>query len=143
MMKVLWALGISVVLALPFVGTDAYVLAQQENAASEPEVQWLWGEVVSVDNLKNELKVKYLDYETDTEKEILMSINEKTTFENAKSLSDIKPQDTVSIDYEVNSEGKNIVKNISVEKPEMTESSPEAVLPEENENFTNENLNKE
>jgi hypothetical protein len=84
----------------------------------EPEMQWLWGEVVSVDPSKNVLVVKYLDYEADAEKEMSLSVDEKTTFENSKSLDEIKPQDTVSIDYMSAGEGKVLAKNISVEKPE-------------------------
>lgn len=89
----------------------------------EPDMQWLWGEVVSVDTQKNELSVKYLDYDTEQEKEIKVALDNKTTYENIKSIAEIKQNDTVSIDYIVSPEGKNIAKNISVEKPE----SPEAV----------------
>lgn len=88
----------------------------------EPDLQWLWGEVVSVDTQKNELSVKYLDYDTEQEKEIKIAVDDKTTYENTKSIAEIKQNDTVSIDYIVSPEGKNIARNISVEKPE----SPEA-----------------
>lgn len=97
----------------------------------ESQTQWLWGEVVSVDTQKNELLVKYLDYETDQEKETGVSADDKTTYENIGSLLEIKPQDTVSIDYTVSPEGKNIAKNISVEKPESAEPAAGGVtLPE-------------
>jgi hypothetical protein len=96
-------------------------------ALPESEVQWLWGEVVSVDTLTKQMIVKYLDYETDTEKEITININDKTNFENAKSLDEIKAQDTVSVDYITNPEGKDIAKNISVEKNEGVQ-----ILPEQN-----------
>jgi hypothetical protein len=95
--------------------------SQEPTAAaslSEAEIQWLWGEVVSVDAQKGELGVKYLDYETDQEKQITVTVDSKTTYENAQALLDIKPQDTVSIDYVVGAEGKNIAKNINVEKPD-------------------------
>ena len=36
-------------------------------APSEPDVQWLWGEVISVDIQNMSLSVKYLDYEEDRE----------------------------------------------------------------------------
>lgn len=98
---------------------------------AESQTQWLWGEVVSVDTQKNELLVKYLDYETDQEKETGISVDDKTTYENIGSLLEIKPQDTVSIDYTVSPEGKNIAKNISVEKPESVEPQAGGVtLPE-------------
>ncbi len=94
----------------------------QTEPSGEPEIQWVWGEVISVDGYKSELVVRYLDYETDQEKEMAISADDKTAYENARSLSDIKPKDTLSIDYVVNAEGKNIAKNISVEQPETTPS---------------------
>jgi hypothetical protein len=95
--------------------------AAEEPAAStpaEPEMQWIWGEAVSVDAASSSIKVKYLDYESDTEKEIAITVDNKTTYENAKSLEEIKAKDTVSIDYLVSPGGQNLAKNISVEKPE-------------------------
>ena len=93
-------------------------------AANEPDVLWLWGDVVAVDAQKNELTVKYLDYESDNEKEIPVTVNDKTAYENAKTLAELKAQDTVSVDYVV-VDGKNIAKNISVEKPESIEPAKE------------------
>lgn len=108
--------------------------AMPSETQTEPETMWLWGEVISADIQKNELLVKYLEYETDLEKEITITVDDKTTYENIKSLTDIKPNDTVSIDYIVNPEGKNIAKNISLEKPEAietpsTETTPKDVEP--------------
>jgi hypothetical protein len=94
---------------------------------SEPEVQWIWGDVVSVDAAAKKVQVKYLDYETDTEKEISIETDAKTTYENANSLEEIKAQDTLSIDYMMNADGKNIAKNISVEKPESAQAVPQDV----------------
>jgi len=102
--------------------------AQQESpqeplppVALDSEVQWLWGEVIATDFPKNELLIKCVDYDTDTEKEVTVTASDKTTYENVKSLLEIKPQDMVSIDYTVDNQGRNIAKNISVEKPEAGE----------------------
>ncbi len=103
---------------------------EQILAPSEPEIQWLWGEVTSVDITNKTLLVKYLDYETDSEKEMTINIDDKTTYENVKAIDEIKPLDTVSIDYIVNTEGNNIAKNISVEKPEGNIEIQEETLPE-------------
>jgi len=92
---------------------------------SEPETQWIWGEVVSVNTAAKTVLVKYLDYETDTEKQININVDDKTTYENVKSVDEIKPQDTVSIDYIINPDGSNLARNISVERPEDTETLPE------------------
>lgn len=85
---------------------------------SELDMLWLWGEVIAVDPQNNTLLVKYLDYETDQEKELNINIDDKTTYENIKSLDEISPKDTVSIDYILSPDGKNTAKNISIEKPE-------------------------
>jgi len=87
-------------------------------AVTTPETQWVWGEIVSVDAAKNELVIKYLDYETDQEKEMAIGVDDKTAYENAKSLADVKSKDTLSIDYIVTADGKNVARNISVEKAE-------------------------
>lgn len=95
--------------------------AVPEEAAFEPETQWIWGEVISIDAAKGQAIVKYLDYENDIEKEITITVNEKTAYENLVSLDQLKPKDTVSIDYTVTSDEINIAKNISMEKPEETQ----------------------
>jgi len=102
-----------------------------QEVPSEPETQWIWGEVVSVDTAARKILVKYLDYETDTEKEINIDVDDKTTYENVKSVDEIKPQDTLSIDYIINPDGRNIAKNISVEKPEGAQTLPEETSKEE------------
>ena len=98
---------------------------------SEPETQWIWGEVVSIDPATKNILVKYLDYETDTEKEININADDKTTYENVKSVDEIKPQDTLSIDYIISLDGRNTAKNISVEKPEGAQTLPEESTKEE------------
>jgi len=98
---------------------------------SEPEAQWIWGEAVSIDTVAKKILVKYLDYETDAEKEINIEVDDKTTYENVNSVDEIKPQDTLSIDYMVSPEGSNIARNISVEKPEGAQTLPEESIKEE------------
>jgi len=88
------------------------------DVGSDSGAQWLWGEVVSVDLQNNVIKVKYLDYETDTEKEMGLIVDEKTVYENIKSLEELKALSTASIDYMLGPDGKAVVRNISVEKPE-------------------------
>jgi Domain of unknown function (DUF5666) len=106
---------------------------QEDSAAMAADMQWLWGEVSAVDNANKTLAVKYIDYDTDAEKEANILVDEQTVFENGKSLADINPNDTVSIDYVVNSGGKNIAKSISRETLENEAEAPQeepAVVPE-------------
>jgi hypothetical protein len=120
-LTVIFAIGILLVLS-----NYCFVLAQEETkapepaapAAAEPETQWLFGEVTFVDTVNNAITVKTLDYETDQEKEVVMAVDDKTTYEGVNALAQINPASTVSVDYIVNSEGKSCAKNISVEKTE-------------------------
>jgi len=101
---------------------------------SESETQWIWGEVVLMDPAAKSLTIKYLDYETDQEKEMVIGVDEKTSYENIKSIDEIKLKDILSIDYISGAEGKNTAKNISLEKPESApapqEASSEEISPE-------------
>lgn len=108
-------LTLGVIVSLIFVS-----LALSQEVQKESETLWLWGEVVSIDNQNNNLSVKYLDFETDQEKEMSINVDEKTTYENIKSLDELKPKDNVSIDYIPGLEGKNLAKNIVVENSEET-----------------------
>jgi|GEM_PF-817632 len=118
---------------LIFLGTG-FALAQQEKLSAQDaaaEIQWIWGEVVSVDPAAKSFAVKYLDYDTDMEKQMTMSVDDKTGFENSKSLADMKIQDTVSIDYVIGGDGKNVARNISVEKIEdIGDTEDQALIPE-------------
>ncbi|MBI3991314.1 MAG: hypothetical protein HY350_04100 [Candidatus Omnitrophica bacterium] len=97
----------------------------KEAPSADTEAQWIWGDVVSIDTAAKTVLVKYLDYETDMEKEINISVDDKTAYENVKSIDEIKLQDTLSVDYIVNAGGKNIAKNISIERPEAVEALPQ------------------
>ena len=102
------------------VPADSGVVASDQKAAlqNENDTQWAWGEVTNVDSQAKKFTLKYLDYETDQEKELVLTVDEKTTFENIQGLDDIKIKDTLSIDYIVGADNKNIAKNISFEKPD-------------------------
>jgi hypothetical protein len=117
---------LSVIFYFAFVGLVFALNGSQGGAAEtvsgpvdqSSEAQWVWGEIVAIDAAKNELTVKYLDYETDQEKELVLLVDEKTSFENARALSEIKPQSPAGIDYIIDNEGKNIARNISIENME-------------------------
>lgn len=102
-----------------------------QEAVPESEAQWIWGDVISTDPIAKKILVRYLDYETDAEKEISIDVDDNTTYENAKSIDEIRPKDTLSIDYTITPDGKNLAKNISVERPEGAEVLPEESVQEE------------
>jgi len=97
---------------------------------NESDTQWVWGEVVNLDSAGKIITLKYLDYETDQEKDILLAVDEKTAFENIKSFDEIKAKDTLSIDYMVTPDGKNIAKNIGLESPDSSAAVPAQVVEE-------------
>ena len=113
-------------------------VAAPENPAASPagqtaapkienETQWAWGEVTNLDAQAKTLTLKYLDYETDQEKDLVLTVDEKTVFENIKSFDEIKINDTLSIDYTVGADGKNIARNINFEKPDSAPVAPASV----------------
>ena len=59
---------------------------QQTVLQKEGDIQWAWGEVVSLDSPAQTITLKYLDYETDQEKELVVAVDEKTVFENIKDI---------------------------------------------------------
>jgi len=99
--------------------TQPAKIAEMQQQQPEPDVQWVWGEVSTVDAQNKALTLKYLDYETDQEKEITISADAKTTYENIKAFEEIKPKDSLSVDYFASLDGKNIAKNISLEQLDL------------------------
>lgn len=138
-MKKIIGLVLGVTVSLIFVSTGL-IFSQEPpiqggsvpETQTEPEIEWVWGEVVSSDAQNKTILIKYLDYETDQEKETTINIDDKTTYENIGSLEEIQPKDVLSIDYIVDLEGKNIARKISIEKPE-------SIQPKQEENKIQEN----
>lgn len=115
---------IFVVMSLLVFVNSGLVLAQGEEATQEApqaksylDTQWRWGEVVSTDVVNKTLTIKYLDFETDQEKELSVVVDASTVYENVAALEEIQPKDILSVDFLV-TDSLNIAKNISIEKPE-------------------------
>lgn len=106
--------------------SDSLVRASAQN---EADTQWAWGEVTNLDNLAKTLTLKYFDYETDQEKELVLAVDEKTAYENIKSFDEIKVKDTLSVDYAAGPENKNVAKNISLERPDALVTAPQPEEP--------------
>jgi len=96
----------------------------QAPSQNENDTQWAWGEVVNLDGAAKTVTLRYLDYETDQEKDIVLVVDEKTTFENIKRFDEIKVKDTLSIDYIIGPDGKNIAKNVGLESPDVSVAVP-------------------
>jgi hypothetical protein len=122
-------INVAVILTVVFAANTAS-FSQQPNVVPAVEKQpaindmlWVWGEVVSVNGQEKAIVVKYLDYDTDVEKEMTIAVDDKTKFENVSTITDIKMQDTVSVDYTV-SQDKNLAQVISVEKLDEVPDEP-------------------
>ncbi|MCX5699263.1 MAG: hypothetical protein NTX01_06160 [Candidatus Omnitrophica bacterium] len=103
---------------------DSVTITSNQQAASQKDgqMQWAWGEVTNLDNQARTVTLKYLDYETDQEKELVLVVDEKTAFENIQDFNELKLKDTLSIDYMIEVDNKNIAKNISFDKPDALSS---------------------
>ena len=93
--------------------------SQQEALAQEKSgclsEKWLLGDVIALDLESSQLIVSYLDHNTNQQKEITLSVDEETRYENINSLQDVKVDDAVFIEYKISPEGKAIALNISIE----------------------------
>ncbi len=93
------------------------VLGPEEPKVQDgPEVQWLWGEVLNVDPTYSQIRVRFLDFLNDTERELLLTVDNDTTYENISVLEEIKRKDNLSIDYIVTSSGLYLAKYIGLEQ---------------------------
>ena len=95
----------------------------------DSDIQWVLGEVVNIDLKNNLIVVKYLDYEDNQEKEMSISVDAATTYESIKSLGEIKLQDFLSIDYAVAADGKNLAKNIGLDKAKESQTVETPMAP--------------
>jgi len=98
-----------------------------EIGSVDENISWVWGEVKNVDYISSKFNILYMDYQTDDEKELVLTVNQDTKLEGINDFNSLKAGDTVGIDYFSDADN-NIAKNISVEKLEEPSevSSPEA-----------------
>ncbi len=94
---------------------------------SGPKTESIYGEVLALKEDGSSMTVQYYDYDTDEEKNVEISADKNTKFENASALKDVKKGDWVDAAYGVGEAGKNVASSISVEKEE--EESPVPVEP--------------
>lgn len=99
--------------------SNAEVAANVEVSAEAPKddktPQWVWGEVVSVDQANKQVVIKHLDYETYEEVQTTLKSDEKTIFENIAGLSDIRPKDHITVDYNIK-DNVNVAELVVVDK---------------------------
>jgi hypothetical protein len=89
---------------------------EESNGTGQADLQWVWGEITAVDLVNSNIKVKFLDYGTDGEKEAQYFLNKDSQLENISSAQEIKVGMSAGIDYSIDAENKFIIKAISVEQ---------------------------
>lgn len=94
-------------------------------AAERKPSEWVWGEVVSVDEAHKQIVIRHLDYETYEEVQMTLVCDDKSLFENVPGLAQVKPGDGVTVDYNVQ-DGVNIAGLVVVEQKEAGSGVPSA-----------------
>ena len=104
--------------------------AATETPAEAQPTEWVWGEVVSVDQEKKQIVLKHLDYDTYEEVQITLNVGDKTLLENVAGLGEIRAGNHLTADFKIVA-GSNIADLVVVEKDVQEESvAPEtAVVP--------------
>jgi hypothetical protein len=129
-------LGLIIVIAV-FSTILPVIYSQEETELmmpAEEELMTISGEIVSVDLEKSSVVIKYIDdYTTGTFKELAISVDATTNIEReytALTITDLKAQDAVLVEYAVDANGNNMAKNILVGIAAETEpvTEPEAVI---------------
>lgn len=111
--------------------------------SQDTQTQWVWGQVENINLDNNQLILTYLDYDTDEEIQLVLDVNKETTFENVTGLLDIRPADNVSCDFIVTSDAKTIAKNISVERPQVENTSQQEIAPNQETTSNQESVSSE
>lgn len=90
-------------------------------ATPAPEAQEAYGEVVSVDANAGSVIITEYDYEKDEDVSNKYNIDKAATYENVKSLSEVKAGDWVALTVKPQKEGGNIATSVYVERYDMGE----------------------
>jgi Cu/Ag efflux protein CusF len=103
--------------------------AGQEAAPAEAKpIEWVWGEVISVDAGNKQIVLKHLDYDTYEEVQTTLNVGDKTLFENVAALEEIRAGNHLTADFKVVA-GSNIADLVVVEKGVQEDSAePETAV---------------
>ena len=104
-------------------GVEVKVNAPGVNVEVDTE-KTAMGPLVNIDPANKIILVKDFNYETEEFSELAISIDEKTTLENFKSIDELKQDDELTVDYIVRADGKNIATQITLEETEVAQPSP-------------------
>ena len=115
--------GFALVLCLCLALTPINSVAQDQD---EKQVFYSYGEVLSV--IKGQIIVREFDYETGEETDIVYYITADTILDSVESADQIKPSDLVDVEFTVSEDGKNIAKEILVDRIEDYQEVDEEIV---------------
>ena len=98
------------------------------NSVAQDEDQFLYsyGEVLSV--AQDQIMVREFDYATGEEKDVVYYITADTILDSVESVDQIKPSDLVDVEFMVSEDGKNIAREILVDRIEDYEEIDEEIV---------------
>ena len=116
---------LSLILGFAFFGIsyaeDAPMPAAAGAVVPAPEAQEAYGEVVSVDAAAASIAITEYDYEKDEDVNNTYTVDSAATYENVKSLGEVKVGDWVALTIKPQAEGKNIATSVYVERYDVGE----------------------
>ena len=95
-----------------------YIALAPIDSASQDEDQFFYsyGEVLSV--MQDQIMIKEFDYAAGEEKDVVYYITTDTIFDSVESADQIRPSDLVDVEFTISQDGKNIAKEILVDRIE-------------------------
>ena len=95
-------------------------------AQDEDQFLYSYGEVLSV--AQDQIMVREFDYATGEEKDVVYYITADTILDSVESVDQIRPSDLVDVEFMVSEDGKNIAKEILIDKIEDYEEIDEEIV---------------
>jgi len=95
-------------------------------AQEEDQFFYSYGEVLSV--AQDQIMVREFDYATGEEKDVVYYISADTILDSVESVDQIKPSDLVDVEFMVSEDGKNIAREILVDRIEDYEEIDEEIV---------------
>jgi len=95
-------------------------------AQDEDQFFYSYGEVLSV--AQDQIMVREFDYATGEEKDVVYYITADTLLDSVESVDQIKSSDLVDVEFMVSEDGKNIAREILVDRIEDYEEIDEEIV---------------
>jgi hypothetical protein len=101
----------------------ATLVQAEDMPGEEAQSFYSYGEVLSVS--ADQILIKEFDYVTGDEKEAVYHIDKETSFDSVESAQQIAPGELVDIEFIVSEDGRNIARDIFVDRIEDFENFEE------------------